>query len=79
LEVSSGMSNRMFTSVCLAASLFCVTARTAHAQAAQNTLVAGTGAVQFDSSGTGPAPGMTIRATRALTNHLAVEGSLPVA
>ena len=74
------MSNRVFTSVFVVASfLVCATARTAHAQAAQNTVVAGIGAVQFDLSGTGTAPGMTIRATRALSNHLAVEGSLPVA
>lgn len=33
-------------------------------------------AVRFVRDGT--APGLTIRAARALTNHLAIEGSLPV-
>ena len=35
-------------------------------------------AVQFDLSGTGTAPGLTIRGTRKFTSHLAIEGSLPV-
>jgi hypothetical protein len=55
------------------------TARAAHAQAAQDTLVAGLGVVQYDLNGVGNAVGMTIRGTRALTNNLAIEGSLPVA
>jgi hypothetical protein len=73
------MSHRVFSSMCLAASFLFCAASTLHAQAAQNTFVAGIAAVQFDLSGTGTAPGITIRATRALTNHLAVEGSLPIA
>lgn len=73
------MSLRVFTSVCLALFLASfLSPRAAHAQPAQNTLMAGFGVVQYDLSGVGDAPGMTIRATRALTNHLAVEGSLPI-
>ena len=34
--------------------------------------------MQFDLSGAGTAPGLTIRGARALTNQLAIEGSLPV-
>jgi hypothetical protein len=74
------MSRRVFTSVCLALSFAVLSIpRAAHAQAAQNTLVAGVGVVQYDLNGVGNAAGMTIRGTRALTNHLAIEGSLPVA
>src|SRR5688500_15440134 len=74
------MGLRMFTSVWLVASFVVLaTVRSAHAQAAQNTLVASSGVMQYDLSGVGAAPGMSIRATRALTDHLAVEGSLPVA
>jgi hypothetical protein len=73
------MAIRVFSSLGLAvAVLLGVGTATAHAQAAQNTLVAGFGAVNFDLSGTGVAPGMTIRATRALTDHLALEGSFPI-
>ena len=73
------MAIRVVSSFCLAAALVLFAGtRTAEAQAAQNTLVAGFGAVNFDLSGTGVAPGMTIRATRALTDHLAVEGSFPL-
>ena len=72
--------NRVCTSVCLVVGfLLFATIRTAHAQAAQNSLTAGVSVVQFDLSGTGTAPGMTIRASRALTAHVAIEGSLPVA
>jgi hypothetical protein len=73
------MSLRVFSSVCLALFLAFCSTRGAHAQAAQNTLVAGVGVVQYDLNGVGNAAGMTIRGTRALTNHLAVEGSFPVA
>src|SRR5688572_30044523 len=80
MELRKGMSARVFTSVCLIVSFLVFgTSRTIHAQASQNTLVAGLGVVQFDLSGTGSAPGMSIRVTRALTNHLGVEGSFPVA
>ena len=74
------MSPQVVTSVWVAL-LFglLATPSTARAQAAQNTLVAGVGLVQYDLVGVGNAVGMTLRGTRALTNHLAVEGSLPVA
>src|SRR5688572_7413985 len=39
----------------------------------------GIGVVQYDLVGVGNAVGTTIRSTRALTNHLTVEGSLPLA
>src|SRR5687768_16374233 len=74
------MSTRVLTSVCLASLLVLFsTPRAARAQAAQNTLVAGVGVVQYDLNGVGNAAGMTVRGVRALTNHLAVEASLPVA
>ena len=71
--------NRVVVSVCMAAAFLCAAGvRNAHAQAAQNSITVGVGAVQFDLSGTGTAPGLTIRGARALTNHLVLEGSLPV-
>ena len=71
--------NRVFTSVCLAAFWGCfATVGTAQAQIAQHSITVGVGAVQFDLNGVGTAPGMTVRATRALSNHLAVEASVPV-
>jgi hypothetical protein len=73
------MTVRVFSSVCLVCFVFLAAARGAHAQAAQNTLGAGVGVVQYDLNGVGNAAGLTVRGTRALTNHLAVEGSLPVA
>ena len=74
------MCCRVFSSVCLALLIVLFsTPRVAHAQAAQHTLVAGAGVVQYDLNGVGNAAGMTIRGTRALTDHLALEGSLPVA
>jgi len=80
LEHSQGMNPRVCFSFCLATCfVFLAAARGAHAQAAQNTLVAGVGLVQYDLNGVGNAAGVTIRGTRALTNHLAVEGSVPMA
>jgi hypothetical protein len=52
--------------------------RVAQAQAARNSVVAGFSMVEFDLSGVGTAPGMIIRASRALTPHVAVEGSFPM-
>ena len=72
------MNPRLFSVVCLTCFVFLAAARGAHAQAAQNTLVAGVGVVQYDLNGVGNAAGVTIRGTRALTNHLAVEGSVPM-
>jgi hypothetical protein len=72
------MNRRVVNSMCLAASLLLLaTPKSAHAQAAQNSIVAGFSVMQFDLTGVGTAPGMTIRASRALTNHIAVEGSFP--
>ena len=50
----------------------------AHAQApaAQHSISAGVGAVNFDLSGTGNATGISGRGTLALTRSLAVEGNL---
>ena len=71
--------NWAFLSVCRAALFLCVTlVGTAHAQAAQNSIEVGAAAVQFDLSGTGTAPGLTIRGARAVTNRLTIAGSLPV-
>jgi hypothetical protein len=72
--------NRVFASACLAVLFLAFGAVSpAHAQAAQHSFTVGVSMVQFDLSGTGTAPGMTIRATRALSDHLSLEGSLPVA
>jgi hypothetical protein len=73
------MKSRVFSVCLLLLFVLLSTARMAHAQAAQTTLVAGVGVVQFDLNGVGNAAGMTVRGARALTNHLAVEGSMPVA
>ena len=70
------MNPRVFS---LAGLVFLAAAGGAHAQTAQNTLVAGVGVVQYDLNGVGNTAGITVRGTRALTNHLALEGSLPVA
>jgi outer membrane protein W len=50
----------------------------AQAQAAQNTVAAGMSVMEFDLTGVGTAPGMTLRASRALTDHIAIEGSFPM-
>jgi Outer membrane protein beta-barrel domain len=73
------MSLRGCFLICLAIGVVLAgTARDAHAQAAQNTVVAGIGVVQYDLNGVGNAVGITIRGTRAVTEHLAIEASLPV-
>lgn len=73
------MSRRGCFSMCLAIGVLVAgIARDAHAQAAQHTLAAGVGVVQYDLNGVGNAAGITVRATRAVTDHLAIEGSLPV-
>ena len=72
------MDRRVLTSMCFVASLVFVAApNAAHAQAAKNTISAGFSVIEFDLVGVGTAPGMTIRASRALTRHIAVEGSFP--
>ena len=72
------MSRRILRFVASAASLLVFALPDVSlAQAAQNTIVAGFTVIEFDLTGVGTAPGMTIRASRALTSHIAVEGSLP--
>jgi hypothetical protein len=73
------MNRRLLASLCSAASVLVFTTPTsAHAQAAQNSIVAGFSVMEFDLTGVGTAPGMTIRGSRALTGHLAIEGSFPM-
>ena len=76
---SFAMNRRVVGSVCVAAALFLFAApKAAHAQAARNSIVAGFSMMEFDLVGVGTAPGMIIRASRALTGNVAVEGSFPM-
>jgi outer membrane protein with beta-barrel domain len=68
------MNRRVVRSMCLVTALF-LAPKAAHAQAAQNSIVAAVSMTEFDLAGVGTAPGMIIRASRALTGHVAVEGS----
>src|SRR5262245_46277630 len=73
------MDRRVVSAVCLAAALFLFVApNVAHAQAAQNSITVGFSMMEFDLAGVGTAPGMIIRASRALNGHVAVEGSFPM-
>jgi hypothetical protein len=71
--------DRFVGSLCIAACLAVIgMPKAASAQAASNSIVVGTTMMEFDLAGVGTAPGMTIRASRALTDHLAIEGSFPM-
>jgi len=66
------MNLSLFT---VSAVLICCSGGIASAQetAARNTIVASAGALNFDLSGTGTTPAVAVRATRALTSHIALE------
>jgi hypothetical protein len=67
-------------SVCAAAFvLLCGAPGFAQTPAARNAVAAGFSLTEFDLSGVGTARGVTLRASRALTDHVAIEGSLPMA